>query len=506
VIKNTFYVTAKIKIECLMKTKIIPHQKAGSFILFFVQIFSTMSFSILYSTLVLYITNGLKLNDMFATTLTATFVAFNYVLHLLGGIITGKLFSHRSLFAIGMVLQAFGAYILSLGNLYLGLAIFLTGAGINVTCINCILTQFYDPHDKKREKAFLWNYSGMNIGFLVGFSISGIFEKLQDYNTLFQIGALSNILAFLIIISFYKYLKDINTYFSLQKRLNKNILRLLGSLILIGVIISLLFLLKFSNFSNSLIIFIGILMVFVIIFVALKQKSIISKEKYFAFLILTFMAVIFWTLYMTLPMGLTLFIEHNVNRVFFHVLIEPQWALNINTIIIIIGGPLMAIMYKHLRLKGFKITIPIQFTLALFLIGLGFVILGTSTNFADKNGFISFKWILLSYLLLSIGELCISPIGYAMIGQLIPSKHQGTMMGTWLMTSGIAAVFANMFSKIAINNEKSDPLVTNPLFAKMFYLLGISTIFAGMILLILVPFLHNMIKEKKSVEESSLPR
>jgi POT family proton-dependent oligopeptide transporter len=246
----------------------------------------------------------------------------------------------------------------------------------------------------------------------------------------------------------------------------------------------------------------GSAMVFVIIFFALRQSTILAKEKMWAFLILSFMALCFWTLYMTAPTGLTLFIENNVNREILGYTIQPQWALNINTVVIIIGGPLMAILYNKLRKKGFNITIPIQFTLSLFLIGLGFIVLAISISFANTKGFVSFWWIVSSYVLQSIAELCIGPIGYAMIGQLIPHKIQNIMMGTWMMITGVAAVFANIFTKMAIGVSKAtDPITTNPSFFKTFIILGLSTLIAGIIPLSLVPFLHKLIKEKKHPSE-----
>ena len=484
--------------------KELKAQKAGSRVLFFVQIFSTLSYSILFSTLVLFITNGLKLDDVEATTITASFVAFNFALHLIGGFVAGRLFSYRSLFALGMLLQALGCYILSTYQLYLGLAIFLSGTGLNVTCINCLLTQFFKPHDRRREKAFLWNYSGMNIGFLIGFTISGFFEKTADYSSLFLIGAASNILTFIIVLSTWKILKDKKTYFSFLNIKKRFIFRFFGLLIIASIIATLIWLLRYSSFSNKMILIAGGVMFFVIIFLALKQPTVIAKEKMWAFLILCFMALCFWTLYMTAPLGLILFIENNVNRNVLGYTIQPQWTLNINTVIIIIGGPLMAILYNRLRKKGFNITIPIQFTLSLFLIGLGFVVLAISINFADSKGFISFWWIVFSYILQSIGELCIGPIGYAMIGQLIPHKIQNIMMGTWMMLTGVAAIFANIFTKMAIGTSKStDPLITNPSFFKTFIILGVSTIIAGIITLCIVPFLHKLIKEKKHPSETS---
>ncbi len=482
----------------------IKRQKTASIVLFFVQIFATLSYSILFSTLVLFLTNGLKLDNIQATAITASFVAFNYALHLIGGFITGRLFSHRSLFAIGMLLQATGCYILSTNRLYPGLAIFLSGTGLNITCINCMLTQFFKPEDKAREKAFLWNYSGMNIGFFIGFTISGFFEKMGNYSNLFLLGASSNLLTLAIILSTWKILQDRKTFFSFLNLKKQFLFRLFGFLMIGSIITSLIWLLKYSSFSNKIILIAGTGMVFVIIFFALKEKDLLSKEKLWAFLILCFMGTCFWTLYMTAPMGLTLFIENNVNRNFFGLTVQPQWVLNINTIIIIFGGPLMAILYNKLRKKGFNITIPIQFTLSLFLIGMGFILLAISIYFADSKGFVSFWWIIFSYIFQSIGELCISPIGFAMIGQLIPHKLQNIMMGTWMMTTGVAAIFSDLFSKMALGVSKdTNPLITNPSFFKTFIILGVFTVIVGIIALCLVPFLHKLIKEKKHLTETS---
>src|ERR1700739_2218780 len=102
---------------------------------FFSQIFATLVFAVLYSTLVLYATKHLQLGTKEATALMGVFGAFNYGLHLFGGYLGGRFLSNRHLFIGGMVLQFFGSACLSLGTvemMYVGLALFLTGSGLNV--------------------------------------------------------------------------------------------------------------------------------------------------------------------------------------------------------------------------------------------------------------------------------------------------------------------------------------------------------------------------------------
>ena len=92
-----------------------------------------------------------------ASAIMGVFVAFSYGLHMLGGYIGGRLISYRVLFLVGMVLQVSACVFLSspsIEHLYIALALFLTGCGLNVPCINMMLTQQFEGDDKERETAF----------------------------------------------------------------------------------------------------------------------------------------------------------------------------------------------------------------------------------------------------------------------------------------------------------------------------------------------------------------
>lgn len=193
--------------------------------------------------------------------------------------------------------------------------------------------------------------------------------------------------------------------------------------------------------------------------------------------------------------------DRNVDRHLFGFVIPPQWMQNINTVIIILGGPLMAACNQRLRRRGFKISIPFQFTTALLLIGIGFIFLPLGIYFANPQGFSAISWIIWCYIFQSLGELFISPIGYAMVGQLIPSKLQGLAMGAWLMVSGVAATLSNYFSQLALGStEIKDPLVTNSSYSSSFLQLGIYSIAGSAILFFLRSFLHRLIQEKQTLK------
>lgn len=480
----------------------------GTGALFLIQIFSTLGFSVLYSTLILYATQGLGMSDTLATSITGSFVALNYFLHLLGGYIGGRFLSYRSLFVIGMLMQIIGCTLISIPQttfLLWGLAAFLGGSGLNITCINCMVTQLFDSDDKRRESAFLWNYSGMNIGFFVGFSLSGYFHLIHGYQNLFLIAASGNIIALLLTTINWKILRDRQTSFidaSKEKQFNFMVKGIIAVIILF---FSLRILLEHTVFCNRLIIIIGALMFVLLLGIAAQQKILAAKNKMFAFIILTLASLIFWTLYQLAPMGLNLFIERNVDRHLFNILIAPQWIQNINTIIIIIGGPILSFVFAHLREKGINISIPLQFSIALTLIGISLAILPMGIFFANDQGYVSFYWILLTFVLMSMGELFISPIGYAMVGQLAPVELRGLMMGIWMMVTGIAAIFSHFFSNMALGVLSSiNPLTTNASYSHTFNLLGWTAIGTGFLLFIATPLVSRLTLEMKKKDNAIL--
>lgn len=186
----------------------------GAAVLFFIQLCSTLGFAVLYSTLVLYTTGHLGFSVKQATAVMGVFGAFNYGLHLAGGYLGGRFLSNRNLFVGGMALQVLGSGTIALGStpaLYAGLALFLTGSGLNVTCLNMMLTQRFSPLDQRREAAFLWNYAGMNVGFFIGFAVAGHYQLVKDYTSLFLFATVGNLAAIVLSAAYWKTLRDRDT-------------------------------------------------------------------------------------------------------------------------------------------------------------------------------------------------------------------------------------------------------------------------------------------------------
>jgi len=482
---------------------------AGIGALFSIQVFSALSFSVFYSTLILYATNGMHMSDSLAASLTGSFIALNYFLHLLGGYLGGRFFSHRSLFMLSMALLILGCVLFSIPDpayFYWGLALFVTGNGLNAICTNCMVTQLFEPEDKRRETVFLWIYSGMNMGFFIGFMISGYFHLHHAYQPLFLLSALSNIVALVLMTCHWKLFKDRDTSFLNLRPTQKQHYRLFGIMLILSLMLLLRGLFQQTLLCHLFILITGSAMIVLLTKLSFHQPSEQAKHKLWAFIILSLASIVFWVLYFLVPLSFNLFIERNVDRHYFDILIAPQWIQNINTIMMIIGAPVLGLVFIRLRKLGININIPLQFAFALFLIGVAFAILPIGIHYANQDGLVNFNWIACSYLLQSLGELFISPIGFAMIGELAPLPLRGVMMGMWLMLSGMAAILSNHFSQLALNSDSLDPLMTNLGYSHSFMTLGLSAIGASVILLLLVPLLTRLMQDNSHKLNTSIPQ
>ncbi|MFZ4833677.1 peptide MFS transporter [Rouxiella sp. Mn2063] len=472
---------------------------SGAGTLFFIQTFATLGFAVLYSTLVLYATKKLGFSEADADAIMGVFGAFNYGLHMFGGYLGGRYLSNRNLFVLGMVLQVLGCGLIAMEGvwgLYWGLAMFLTGSGLNVTCLNMMLTQRFAPDDNRRESAFLWNYAGMNLGFFIGFAVAGYYQLSDNYRALFLFATLGNIAAIIVTMSRWNILKDINTPLIEVGRSQFIRRMLIGIAILIVLVPIIRVLLTHAAFSSYFVVVLGGLIFLAMGVVTYRHREAEERRKMGAYLILAAGSLVFWTLYQLAPMGLMLFSENNINLNVYGIRIAPQWIQDINTVVIVIGGPLMAWWFNRLRNRGWRIDIPLQFSGALFFIGLGMLVLPWGISLAQSDGLVAFKWIFISYILQSIGELLISPIGYAMIGKLAPTRYQGVMMGCWMMVTGVGSVLASYISGLMPTNTGSTPVLTNPGYSSVFSALGWGSVATGVVLLVLIPLLRRLIQQR----------
>lgn len=469
--------------------KIIPEEIRS---LFFIKMFTTYSYATLYASLVLYMTSKLGYSDKLSAGVVGVFISLNFLLHFIGGYSGGKLVSNRLLFVLGMLLEITGLIIIQF-SLFIGLGVFLTGCGVYATSINAIMTQRYAPEDNRRELASFWLYSAMNIGFFIGHAVSGYFHLKGDYSSLFITALMTSIFSLTLMIFNWGKFEDRTTEHvklsGAEKRRRASYCAI-GFGCLVPIIISCL---TYERTSSNLVIIAGVGCILGVLRLALKQQTKANRNKLFAFLILMLAGIAFWSLFFIGPMGLTLFIVKYVDTNLLGLTIPPQWFNNINTAIIILGGPLLGTYFQRKRERGIDLSVPVLFSWALILIGVAFAIIPLGMYFANNNEPISIWWIIVSYIFQTIGELFLSPVGVAMIGQLAPRGKQGLLLGVWSMVSGVASMISKHVSQVmTVPSFEGVPHNSYSMFSSTFNLVGWSAITCGILLFSIAPFVKKL--------------
>jgi POT family proton-dependent oligopeptide transporter len=168
-----------------------------------------------------------------------------------------------------------------------------------------------------------------------------------------------------------------------------------------------------------------------------------------AMVLITF-NVVFWTLFEQAGSSLTLFADRNTDRSIFGLFeISAPQTQNFNPIAIVFLAPLMSMLWGALNRRGLEPTIPVKFAIALMGVGAGFLFLVWGSTFAGSDFKVGLWWLAGLYVIHSIAELCISPVGLSMITKLSIARIVGLMMGVWFLSISIAQSLAGLLAQSA---------------------------------------------------------
>ena len=178
---------------------------------------------------------------------------------------------------------------------------------------------------------------------------------------------------------------------------------------------------------------------------SLQEKFVEKRNDVKIFYLLLVVTLIFWSVYFLAPITLIVFIKNQVALKFMGLSIAPQWIQNINTAVVILG----TIFLTKTKESSFnKNSIMTQFSVGLLLLGLAFAVLSLGIYLANSK--VMLTWIIISYILQGGGEILIGPIGYSLIGRLIPEQYRSIMMGIWITILGAASAISSELSNIVI--------------------------------------------------------
>ena len=173
-------------------------------------------------------------------------------------------------------------------------------------------------------------------------------------------------------------------------------------------------------------------------------------EMMLAAMVLITFNTVFWTLFEQAGSSLTLFADRNTDlSVFGWFSISAGQTQFFNALFIVLLAPLFSVMWNGMAKQGIEPTIPIKFSIALMAVGGGFLFLVWGSQFAGPDFKVGLWWLAGLYLIHSIAELCISPVGLSMITKLSIARVVGLMMGVWFLSIAVAQYVAGIVAQFA---------------------------------------------------------
>ncbi len=249
-------------------------------------------------------------------------------------------------------------------------------------------------------------------------------------------------------------------------------------------------------FLNKLLYVTFILAVIGIPFYAWKIGNKVEFQMMVAAIILIVFNVVFWTLFEQAGSSLTLFANRNTDLSVFGLfsISGPQTQF-FNPFAIVILAPLFSIMWTKLAKRGLEPSIPTKFAIALMGAGAGFLFLVWGSSFAGPDFKVGLWWLAGLYLIHSMAELCISPVGLSMITKLSIARVVGLMMGVWFLSISVAQSLAGLMAQAAsvetVGGQVTNLEVSLNTYTGIYKTFGLYTIGAGVVLLIVAPLIRK---------------
>jgi POT family proton-dependent oligopeptide transporter len=242
----------------------------------------------------------------------------------------------------------------------------------------------------------------------------------------------------------------------------------------------------------------GVTFILAVIGVPIWAAKAGTKEEFqmmFVAIVLVVFNVVFWMLFEQAGSSLTLFAESNTDRATFMGTLPAGSVQVFNPIFVVVLAPLFSIMWTWMGKKGIEPSIPVKFAIALILVGAGFLFLVFGMNTAGPDFKVALLWVAGLYLLQTMGELAISPVGLSMITKLSIGRIVGMMMGVWFLSISIGLSFAGVIAQYAsvetIGGQVIDPGVSLAKFASVYSVIGWVSVAIGALLLVVAPLLRK---------------
>ena len=405
----------------------------GLYLLFFTEMWERFSYYGMRAILILYLTKkfiegGLGMDEKYAMLLYGYFTGFVYFTPLIGGWLADRYLGKRLAVMIGGVTMMLGQFTLfglnSTTGLYIGLLLLIIGNGFFKPNISTLVGGLYKDGDSRRDAAFTIFYMGINLGAMIAPLVIGVVTD-NMFATTNEDGSIAYGYRYGFLVS------------GIGMLLGQVIFNLLGPKFLgdlgtkpVGAV------------SNTE--------------VAKVQKSINpetgkeldekdEKQRISVIFILLIFAVFFWAGFEQAGSSLSLYTDKYIDRSIGSFEIPTSWFQSVNPLFIVTLAPLFTLFWASPI--GRRLTTPVKMGVGMIILGVGFLFMigavaerSANGDVDDVNNKAALMWLIMTYLLHTIGELCISPVGLSVVTKLSPPKLASVLMAVWMLSSFFANI------------------------------------------------------------------
>jgi POT family proton-dependent oligopeptide transporter len=436
---------------------------------------------------------GMGLNVEVAAAIYGLYTAGVYLAALPGGWIADRMLGARRAVFLGGILVAAGHFTLALpsrSTFFLGLILIVLGTGLLKPNISVLVGELYPEGGARRDAGFTIFYMGINIGAALGpFVCSWLGEKV-NWHMGFGAAGIGMVLGLVQFRFGGARLGSAGLLRPDAKQLTGSQRKIFwGAIVALVAVVTLGLagVLRLDAVTISKGATVGIVAVAVMYFgsVYLFGKLDPVERKRMHVIVLLFLgSALFWAGFEQAGSSFNLFAERFTDRMVGSFEVPAGWYQSLGPVFVIVCAPVFAALWVWLARSGKDPSIPVKFGLGLILLGGGFLVMAGATGVLPGGGKAGAWWLVATYLLHTLGEMCISPVGLSSVTKLAPQRLVGQMMGTWFLGSSLGNLIAGQLA----GGIKMDTALPQPSdFLGMLWV----PLFAGILLIVFSPWIKR---------------
>ena len=429
----------------------LGHPK-GLFVCFATEMWERFSYYGMRALLILYLTKHWEFTDATSYLIYGAYTSLVYIMPVFGGMLADQILGSKKAVTYGAILLVFGHLGMTVESneqiFYLSLALIVSGVGFLKPNISTMVGALYEEGDPRRDSGFTIFYMGINIGAFTATLLCGYLGEEIGWAYGFGAAGIGMLLGLFIFLWGQKYLEGLAEPPSNKYMTKVNGISYENWAYISGVVMVLVtwFLVQNSQLVGQLLGGFGVIFIGAWLLYALLKCAPEERDRLIVVGILILFSLIFWALFEQAGSSLNILTDRGVDRMIFGWEVPASMFQSLNAGFIFTIAPLFALLWIALAKRNMEPSTPIKFSIGIVLVGLGFLALVYGMNSSEglQTGVI---WIVLIYLLHTLGELCLSPVGLSSVTKLSPQRIVGFMMGMWFFASAAGNYVASLIAK-----------------------------------------------------------